>query len=150
MLERLFENFIRLNLNLPAELIEVFKIKENNESLSQVNEKNIINSNFSNKKISIVPYSFTMDKFITAIKKSYLYESLDNSKFIDLGVVYYSEGKVSQLDNKQYQVMFRLVTHEDENEYLEVMFNDISDVVHVEREKAINNCRYVYLSKIAH
>jgi signal transduction histidine kinase len=144
ILERLFEYFITLNVNLPVGILDVFKLKEKSDPVS------LSIPNSPSKRISIIPNTFKMENFILEIKKSYLYDTIENSKFIHLGDIQYNDNKTNYLSNKQYQVMFRLFTHEDENEYLEILLNDISHVVQVEKEKAVTNCRSVYLSKIAH
>lgn len=55
------------------------------------------------------------------------------------------------LSNKKYQVSFRLIDHEEERGlYLEMMFNDVSKATQLEREKTVDNCRSLYLSKVAH
>lgn len=52
---------------------------------------------------------------------------------------------------KKFQLSFRLIDHEeDRGLYLEMMLNDVSKATQLERERTVDNCRALYLSKVAH
>jgi CheY-like chemotaxis protein len=80
------------------------------------------------------------DKFYEMICKNENFSS-----FSPLGVITLSNGR-----SFKFQVLFRIKILDVGNSLLEIMFNDVSEIVENEREKAVINSRSIYLSKIAH
>lgn len=88
---------------------------------------------------------FNLDKFYTIVKE----KEIIFSSFTYLGII----NLICPEDiypNKKFQVMFRVIQNDNQENYLEFMLNDASELVQNEREEAVVNSRTVYLSKIAH
>src|SRR5690606_10612237 len=64
------------------------------------------------------------------------------TQFTNLGMVSFNSLK--------FQIAFRIICHDYNDKYLEIMFTDVSKVIESEREKAIVTSRSQYLSIIAH
>jgi phosphoenolpyruvate synthase/pyruvate phosphate dikinase len=57
---------------------------------------------------------------------------------------------VKKIYKKKFEVLFRQKfnsNNSQENFNIEIMFNDVSDIVELEREKAVTNFRSIYLFK---
>lgn len=86
------------------------------------------------------PVENKFDKFYEIIIKNEKFSSFNH-----LGVLTFKKGI-----NCKFQVLFRTKTLDIGKSILEIMFNDVSEIVENEKEKAVVNSRSMYLSKIAH
>jgi CheY-like chemotaxis protein len=128
LIEKILENLTDFNKDLP---IEILKLLENkNQEKKEINIFNNLLFLMKNRKNN-------SDNFI----------SLGQIDFEDM-----SKSIENSVMNKKYSICFRVIEHvENHGEYyLEMMFADISLVTKVERERTINDCRSLYLSKVAH
>lgn len=121
LIDNFFHHMIGINYDLPPELIEELE----NKSIKLENLYNLV-KNYKKfcefHKLGIVE-----------IKSQY-----------ETSLSFYSNPQGS----KTYQISFRIVTYEDKDQYLEMMFSDITQTINYER--AISNSRSVYISKVAH
>jgi len=125
LIDKLFKNLKNLNSNLPDEILLCF------------------NGNVEN----------ILDLIYEIVNNEESFTSFTYLGLISFKVDTYKENtnfSSSNINDSKYQIMFRIVSHESEENYLEIMFQDVSEVVQVEREKAVLNTRSLYLSKIAH
>jgi signal transduction histidine kinase len=109
-----------------------------------------------NSKSDGITGLFNIDLFLETLKNDY-----KSNSFVYLGNLNFDKiNNCSSHDNyitnteefsNKYQVSFRIIVNEnDQFTYLEIMFTDISKITKLEREKTIDNCRSLYLSKVAH
>jgi CheY-like chemotaxis protein len=71
------------------------------------------------------------------------------SEFTCLGTV----DAILKIDSRiirKYQIMIRVNEDEQSNKSLEMLFSDVTDIVEIEKEKAFEKSRSIYLAKIAH
>jgi CheY-like chemotaxis protein len=125
LIDKLLKNLINLNNYLPEDILSLFN----------GNLENILDLIYEKVKNDEIFSSFTYLGVITVkneISRNNKYNN-ENKKFA-----------------VKYQIMFRVVSYDSEESYLELMFQDVSEVVLFEMEKAILNTRSLYLSKIAH
>jgi CheY-like chemotaxis protein/signal transduction histidine kinase len=125
LIDKLFKNLKNVNTNLPDEVLLCFNGGVEN-LLDLIYEKVKDDESFT---------SFTYLGVVSFKGESFR----ENKNFSN-----------SSINDSKYQIMFRIVSHDSEENYLEIMFQDVSEVVQVEREKAVLNTRSLYLSKIAH
>jgi len=125
LIDKLFKNLKNLNYNLPDEILLCFN--GNVENLLDLIYEIVNNDESFTSFTYLGLISFKVDTY------------KENTNFSS-----------SNINDTKYQIMFRIVSHESEENYLEIMFQDVSEVVQVEREKAVLNTRSLYLSKIAH
>jgi CheY-like chemotaxis protein len=95
-----------------------------------------------------------LDKFYKLVHKMNN-NGIDFNNFFVLGTINYDNLIINGIVNESYfykfQVSFRLSdSEEDKYPYLEMLFTDISKITRDEREKTIDECRTIYLSKVAH
>jgi CheY-like chemotaxis protein len=122
LIERLFSNITEYSSELPNEILEKFDLTYSEEK----------------KK-------FDLDTFYNCVKEKQIFFS----SFTCMGII----NLICPEDlypNKKYQVMFRVIQNDSQDNYLEFMLNDASELVQHERDQAIVNSRSIYLSKIAH
>jgi CheY-like chemotaxis protein len=119
------KNLININDRLPEDILLLFN----------GNIENILELIYEKVKNDDTFSSFTYLGVITLKKEISQYSKICNE---------------NNNDAVKYQIMFRIVSYDSEESYLELMFQDVSEVVHLELEKAILNTRSLYLSKIAH
>lgn len=133
-LEKYLMNISELNKDLPVEILKLFDKKKQNEN-----------------------FIFDIENMYKLLINK---ENSNLSNFILLGVVdfknfYLSQNKIINSNVTEtfpkYQISFRIIENMEDNKfYLEMLFSDISRVTQNERKKTINDCRSLYLSKVAH
>jgi hypothetical protein len=133
ILERIFDNLCEVNFDLPNEVHEIFSIKE-----------------FSGTGSSSQSSTFSIDKFFHVVRnleqfKNFTY--VGKVRFKNRVNIKYN---FEEILNKQYEILCRVIVHDNTDEFLEFIFSDVSNVIKMEREKTISSCRSMYLSKIAH
>lgn len=127
LIDKLLKNLINLNSRLPEDILLLFN----------GNLENIIDLIYDKAKNDEIYSSFTYLGVITI--KNEVPQNIKPST---------SNGNRNY--TLKYQIMFRVVSYESDESYLELMFQDVSEVVMFEMEKTILNTRSLYLSKIAH
>lgn len=133
ILERIFDNLCEVNFDLPNEVHEIFSLKETSVTVSSS-----LNSKFSIERFFQVIRSLDQFKNFTYVGKVRFKNRVD--------IKYNFE----EILNKQYEILCRVIVHDNTDEFLEIIFSDVSNVIKMEREKTISSCRSMYLSKIAH
>jgi signal transduction histidine kinase len=133
-IEKILLNLVEINKDLPVEILNLFDKKNQNEN-----------------------FSFDIENFYKILINK---ETSNLSNFILLGVVDFknfdfSHNNINSNNDYEpfpkYQISFRIIENmEDGSYFLEMIFSDISRVTHTERQKTINDCRSLYLSKVAH
>lgn len=117
-------------------LDELFKQMKNlNENLPKditdlFNKENIRNFNFNNLYNKFIQYAY-MSEFI-------IFGSVDAVLKNDSQTI------------RKYQIMMRVYKDELSDKSVEMLFSDVTEIVEIEKEKAFEKCRSIYLSKIAH
>lgn len=124
LVERILKNSGNLNSRLPEGILNLFN----------GSKENILDIIYEKVKNDEKYSSFTYLGVITINNDAQILKNEYENKTI----------------SRKYQIMFRVISYDGEENYLEFMFQDVSEVVELEMEKAILNTRSLYLSKIAH
>lgn len=126
-IEKIIQSVTEFNRDLPLEILHLFNnIYTNNNKLDNG--------------------GFTIENLFTILKELGI---MNFNNFVILGNINYFDEIFGA--SFKYQISFRIIDHEeDRGMYLEMMFSDISKITQIEREKTIDDCRSMYLSKVAH
>jgi signal transduction histidine kinase len=126
-IEKIIQSVTEYNRDLPVEILYLF----NNIATN--------NNKFDNG-------GFTIENLFRMVKE---YGVMNFNNFVILGNINFFDETFGA--SFKYQISFRIIDHEeDRGRYLEMMFTDISKITQIEREKTIDDCRSMYLSKVAH
>jgi signal transduction histidine kinase len=126
-IEKIIQSVTEFNRDLPIEILHLFNNIYTN------------NNKFDNG-------GFTIENLFKIVKELGI---MNFNNFVILGNINYFDETFGV--SFKYQISFRIIDHEeDRGMYLEMMFSDISKITQIEREKTIDDCRSMYLSKVAH
>jgi CheY-like chemotaxis protein len=125
------------------------KIKENLFNFNSNNSNSNLNNSF-NEKISEKGFANFLILGNIEIENLNIFNS-DHNHNHNFNSPPKDDKNILTSSTKKFQISFRLIDHEEERGlYLEMMFNDVSKVTQLERERTVDDCRSLYLSKVAH
>lgn len=138
--------------NYATELNKNF-LKERNEYFIKILEEVIIDITNLNKDFPQV----IQDMFSNKSKKFNFYAFFleikklkDLDKFKNLGNLDIKLKKNGTIITKKFDIIIRVNNDDKLDKNLEIIFSDVTDIVEIEKEKAIEKSRSIYLTKIAH